>query len=101
MRIYREAQADVPVPLFIPDQGAWPRLPPVHGFVMRGNQPSLGGLAEVGLDLLQGFALGIAAWQRRHLGRITSGFGLGVDKCRQGKSAACEFFIAFFSFGFV
>ena len=27
MRIYREAQADILVPPFIPDKGAWPRLP--------------------------------------------------------------------------
>jgi serine/threonine-protein kinase len=62
-----------------------PRLAgvPIHGLIMRGPQPSLGGLDEVGLDLLQGFVLGVTAWQRRHLGRIPANLGFGVDHCRQ------------------
>ena len=27
LRVYREAQTDIPDPLFIPDKSAWPRLP--------------------------------------------------------------------------
>ncbi len=30
LRVYREAQTDIPDPLFIPDKSAWPRLPLPH-----------------------------------------------------------------------